>query len=200
MKVIRIVLLSMILALIVAGCQDKAPDPGETVTFPQSVTSLDGSLSVGYPEGWIAEAGDRQVIMANSAEARAVTDLRTLTADQIFGIVNVIPNRDLNGLGLTEESTAREFLDAILSRGSGAARTETDVNNRREFRTGGHDAVIARGTVNNDGARYGSILALIRFDGSIVLLNFNTSEDAAESYMDTIESITRSVVFPAPAQ
>ncbi len=199
MKVIRIVLLSMILALVMAGCKDKAPDPGETVTFPQSVTSIDGNLTVGYPEGWVVEAGDRQIIMANSAEARAVSDLRTLSADQIFGIVNIIPNRDLNGLDLTEESTAREFLDAILSRGSNAARTETDVNNRREFRMGGHDAVIARGTVNNDGARYGSILALIRFDGAIVLLNFNTAEDSTESFMDTIESITRSVVYPAPA-
>lgn len=201
MKSFKVVLCLSIMMLILAGCQEGEPDPGETVTFPQTVTSVNGRIAVGVPDGWIAEPGETQFIMANSPDARAVGagDLRTLTADQLYGIVNFLPNSSLGGMELTAESTPREILDALVARGSGAARTETDVNNRREFRTGGHDAIISRGTVNQDGTRYGSILGLIKYSDGIILLNFNTAEDATETHMEIIEDVMRSVVYPVTA-
>lgn len=190
---------SIILALVLAGCGGGEPDPGDTVVFPQSVTSLNGTISVGYPNGWVTQIGEEQFVLANSDAALTIADIRTLTADQIYGTISVIPNTSLGGLDLSAESTPRQFLDAILSRGGGPAGARTNIDNRQEFRMGGHDAIITRGTIENNDIRYGSIFALIKYSGAVVLLNFNTAADATENYVDVVEEIARSVIYPATA-
>jgi len=186
-----------LIMLALVGCSEAAP--GETVTFAQNATSTDGAFAVGYPDGWTAQASATQILIANVADALNISDLESLTAEQITGSVTLLTSAEINRLFRFEDSPSpRELLDEIVDRGSGSDQIRTRIEDRNSFRVGENDAILASGRVENrnTNTEFGVILVVVKVNNDVIFFNFNTSTAGVEGFTDEIESIARAVQYP----
>lgn len=184
-------LLVWIVLMALAAC---APKEVQLVPLSQSITTSDGLMTVSYPENWIVQEAAFQLFFANSEDAmNAVT--REIGNGQIQGTVNVLTNNSLSVLNLAPGARPRQVLDRFISVTGRESPISISISNRDDFRANGRNAVIATGTANDDGNRYGVIFLLIQVDGGYGFLSFATPENQTGQYVSELRSMAASIQY-----
>lgn len=178
-------------AFVLAAC---GSEDIQLVPLSQSITTSDGLLTVSYPETWAVQEANFQLFFANSEEALSVPT-REIGAGQIQGTVNVLTDNSLSVLNLTTGARPRQVLDRFISLTGRESPISLNINNRDDFRANGRNAVIATGTANDDGNRYGVIFLLIRVDGGYGFLSFATPENQTGQYISELRSMAASIQY-----
>ncbi len=189
-----IALLIVPLALTACGSDKKDDKKGsESVSLSQTYTSTQFSLSVKYPEGWIASDGDSAVNIGNT---QAAIDVMAAGSDVeipagSFGV-------QVMALPLAETGMADQPLTEILKAMSASMSSDTThVSDVKELKVGGKDG--ARVDVTDDTQKAeGFVIGFKIDDNTLIMVAGMTAKGEFSQYEATALQIADSVaVVPA---
>jgi hypothetical protein len=162
------------------------------LNLPNSTSSSDGALMVGYPDGWFGQAQGGMVTVSNQGEASEVTDLQTMQAGQAVITLSLIPREQFEQTGMSLSEMAETLAETLTTTANAEGATFGDP---AEGEINGLPSVTLTGTTTTGGTPMDMQIILVdrENDNVIVQAILLTANGESEGFEGTAQEIVGSV-------
>gem|GEM_PF-3041594 len=168
------------------------PESTETTTVESG--EFGGTITVNFPEGWVAEGDNGAVLIANSEEVMAIEDptsVDEIPQGSVLISLSIIPGDIIEVLGLTPDSSPAEVIELFSSFMGGDSMPE--FGETEEFEVDDNEAARSTGS----DATISATLYAVEKDGNFTFGFGATRPDEVDQFADTIQAIIASATFTA---
>lgn len=188
MKTSRLVIMSLLLVallfLVACSSTDTNNTPEATpIPLPQSTTNEESGLTVNYPEGWSTMPDGKRITFSVSS---------TESEERLFMLVEVVSTENASELGVTEEASIEEVVQAAISMSSNADMGFTEVI---EFDAAGKPAAMSSGTLTRGEESMMLKLTMVDMGDVYVMLMASGTEGLMTDIDATLRSMAASLVY-----
>lgn len=192
-KLSFLVIVLLIVPLILTACGDDNKKEDKAVNLNQTFTSTNHSLSLKYPEGWLARDGENAVELGNKQDA-----LDVMTAGSETEIPKGSFGLQVIAMPLAEIGMAGQPIKDILTAMSASMSSEdTKVGEVKELKIGGKDG--ARVGVTTEKQKAEGFVTGFLLDENIVIMVVGVAHQGELSQYEDAATKIAETVAAAPA-
>jgi NitT/TauT family transport system substrate-binding protein len=174
----------------------EAPDAVGDSRLPQSLThefTGVGTVTIAYPEGWVAEGYSNQIIFASSQATMNKTNATESVAPEPGEVVIAVmpfPAAYYFQLGLDADATPADAASALIMLFAQGADTTLDLSDPEPFQINDRPGALITGTVTeNEDIVSGAMIGAIQVEAGMGLLIVATHPDEVADLVELVQTM-----------